>query len=724
MAHLSKFGVGNFRVFQELEELKLAPITVFTGTNNSGKSSFIKGLLLVRDNIINDSHNNNSFFDMEKLDFTIGEHKTGDFARSKNISSNKKEISFTLPFFFDEIADEMTLKLNYVLDNSNQLKNGKLTLIKVVSERGALLIEIKPAMDNRWDVWFDMVYFRMQLHKLLEKEVISNEQEKELKRKQKEFLEKNDWDEGKLLKNTEYLEILDLLDEAFHQERIYMASEKIYFAKKHPTNSVRFSVNKDEKLKNRPFKCIEDQLSLFWKTWFLSESFRKLFFQTLPDDYYSDFWKNSEFFQSKNNANNRNKKEFDKWFERQYLGYLNDIVAQLFESGFNIKGNEYLLRELIENELEVISNRVLRKVNFIMTDYEVEEYFQGVENCMNYYFSGIKSDISNEDFYDTPEKFCKKSLIYNYLSLYNSLLKNKAEFKEISDFFERTLSANYFRNDESRRLSTHFTNIFFNEFLNKGFKKSYYESLKVMSKVEFIEAVRANSQRLYSFSTQGTGFNQLLREYSSIGLGESGKEINFIRKWTKKFGLGEEVQIKPFGDGIGTYVSVDNIPLADCGYGITQLVPILLKVAIVAYKNFNRESMDYNSGYMWRYNPSVLLVEEPETNLHPELQSKLADMFVDAAGTFNIQFILETHSEYLIRKLQYLTANKDHEFNIKPEDTAIFYFNNPKNLQKDDQLVRRISIRENGILDGSFGPGFFDEASNLIKEIFKLSGAN
>ncbi len=102
----------------------------------------------------------------------------------------------------------------------------------------------------------------------------------------------------------------------------------------------------------------------------------------------------------------------------------------------------------------------------------------------------------------------------------------------------------------------------------------------------------------------------------------------------------------------------------------------------------------------------------------------LADMFVDAAKKFYIQFIIETHSEYLIRKLQYLTANKEHEYNIKPEDTAMYYFSDPKTLKKGEKQIRRINIREDGILDGSFGTGFFDEATNLIIDILNLSGSN
>ena len=113
----------------------------------------------------------------------------------------------------------------------------------------------------------------------------------------------------------------------------------------------------------------------------------------------------------------------------------------------------------------------------------------------------------------------------------------------------------------------------------------------------------------------------------------------------------------------------------------------------------------------------IVLIEEPESNLHPNYQSKLADLLVDATNNFNIQFIVETHSEYLIRKLQYLTAKNV----IKPEDTIIHYFTDPKQLAKGEKQIKEIRIKKNGVLTQDFGTGFFDEADNLAIDLFQIS---
>ncbi len=48
MGHIHKLGLENFRIFKSKEVLDFAPITILTGTNNSGKSTAIKCLQLLK----------------------------------------------------------------------------------------------------------------------------------------------------------------------------------------------------------------------------------------------------------------------------------------------------------------------------------------------------------------------------------------------------------------------------------------------------------------------------------------------------------------------------------------------------------------------------------------------------------------------------------------------------------------------------------------------------
>ena len=111
--------------------------------------------------------------------------------------------------------------------------------------------------------------------------------------------------------------------------------------------------------------------------------------------------------------------------------------------------------------------------------------------------------------------------------------------------------------------------------------------------------------------------------------------------------------------------------------------------------------------------PNMIIIEEPEQNLHPRLQSKLADLFADVAKDESYKFLVETHSEYLIRRSQVLVAQK----NLAEEDLEaqnpfkVYYF-------PADGLPYDMGFQSNGKFIESFGSGFFDEADNAAIELF------
>ena len=51
MSYLENIGLKNFRVFEKETWFGFAPITLITGPNSSGKSSLIKAILLLKDNL-------------------------------------------------------------------------------------------------------------------------------------------------------------------------------------------------------------------------------------------------------------------------------------------------------------------------------------------------------------------------------------------------------------------------------------------------------------------------------------------------------------------------------------------------------------------------------------------------------------------------------------------------------------------------------------------------
>jgi AAA15 family ATPase/GTPase len=109
----------------------------------------------------------------------------------------------------------------------------------------------------------------------------------------------------------------------------------------------------------------------------------------------------------------------------------------------------------------------------------------------------------------------------------------------------------------------------------------------------------------------------------------------------------------------------------------------------------------------------ILCFEEPESNLHPNFQAQLANIFMDTvnlADNFNSQYIIETHSEYFIRRFQVLIAKKE----LSPEKIIIHYFD-------PEGDVYPIIIDENGSLSRPFGEGFYDSSITEKAALFNLT---
>lgn len=193
----------------------------------------------------------------------------------------------------------------------------------------------------------------------------------------------------------------------------------------------------------------------------------------------------------------------------------------------------------------------------------------------------------------------------------------------------------------------------------------------------------------------------------------------FMNKWISKLGIGDYIEIKGTDEGLGILAFLEKEGekrlLADEGYGITQLVALLMQIE---NNILNATQIHYFVGRYsptpFEYMPSTIYVEEPEIHLHPKYQSLLADMFVEAYREYNIHFIIETHSEYLIRKLQVMVADK--EFDLTTNDVSLNYVEKDRNGISTN---RKIEILEDGRLSGTFGSGFFDEADSLAMNLMK-----
>lgn len=242
-------------------------------------------------------------------------------------------------------------------------------------------------------------------------------------------------------------------------------------------------------------------------------------------------------------------------------------------------------------------------------------------------------------------------------------------------------------------------------------------------KVEYADSSSAKIKRLYSAEDNdkvSIAIKKLNRHHVNdresldLGIADFSFAGSFLTRWLKEFDLGDKLSIEGTAEGLGLTVSLikngEKRLLADEGYGITQLVSLLLIIdnCILFYPD--KISSEGKDGYNERF----ICVEEPENHLHPKFQSLLAEMFVEAYQKYNIHFIIETHSEYLIRKLQVMVADKENA--LTSDDVSLNY------VEKNEEGIshnRQIKIKEDGSLSEPFGKGFYDEADDLTMELLR-----
>lgn len=138
-------------------------------------------------------------------------------------------------------------------------------------------------------------------------------------------------------------------------------------------------------------------------------------------------------------------------------------------------------------------------------------------------------------------------------------------------------------------------------------------------------------------------------------------------------------------DDSGTVVG-----LPDVGFGVNQVLPVIVQGVVARDK--------------------IICVEQPEIHLHPRLQAKFADFLIETSsadkankdnGVGN-QWIVETHSEMVIRRLQ----RRIREGVISPEDVSVLYVD-----PQDDgsSTIQRLELDADGEFLDEWPDGFFDE---------------
>lgn len=113
--------------------------------------------------------------------------------------------------------------------------------------------------------------------------------------------------------------------------------------------------------------------------------------------------------------------------------------------------------------------------------------------------------------------------------------------------------------------------------------------------------------------------------------------IKQIAKWLTKLGLAKSMNISRVGKSdlvdikLGLHDGAE-LPIADLGYGLSQIMPVLTQCSFAQKK-------------------STLLFEQPEIHLHTKSSRHLASVFIETIKTKKCNVLLETHSPDLVKQL-------------------------------------------------------------------------
>jgi predicted ATPase len=220
----------------------------------------------------------------------------------------------------------------------------------------------------------------------------------------------------------------------------------------------------------------------------------------------------------------------------------------------------------------------------------------------------------------------------------------------------------------------------------------------------WIAPIRAKPKRIYEsynvrHSPEGEHSANTLRKMLSEKSDSDGILSKIIFPFGEKSGLFKRIELKNLGTGdLSPYeinIVLDNQPfkISNVGYGVSQILPILVDTAI-----------DPNDEWF--------LIQQPEIHLHPKAQAAIGELIYDIHVIDNKNFIIETHSEYLINRFRIRLKEENRSNN--PQSQVLFF-------ERTDtgNRVHAIEIQNNGKysedMPDSFSDFFIQEDLRLLE---------
>lgn len=294
----------------------------------------------------------------------------------------------------------------------------------------------------------------------------------------------------------------------------------------------------------------------------------------------------------------------------------------------------------------------------------------------------LEITIEGLDYETRRRDFLKVGIIGNK----ENPISNMVYYWRINERFELEYSGSsniYEDKISNKEVSCDFAGISLVNYFSKGdlMKTAFPMPKSIVMNTDYMGPIRIKPERDYRITN---------RPFSSGIEGENTYQILIFDALSTDKKLISEVS-KWYEDnfeGWGIHVNQDkapiyqielkkdfNINIKDVGMGMNQALPLVVRACAPAS------------------NETLIIIEEPESHLHPAAHGNLAELFVDSLKQGNKRYLIETHSQNFVLRLRRLIAEKKFTHFTK-DDILIYYVNFDE--EKNESILERIEIDELG----------------------------
>lgn len=359
--------------------------------------------------------------------------------------------------------------------------------------------------------------------------------------------------------------------------------------------------------------------------------------------------------------------------------YVKELHLKINHNTIEIKYKEGGVEQIIING-EVRSNLEGDKVVYIDTfNFIPVPHYSDINHIDGYISDQAPNSLVNQLI---NEMRCSRETAQLTLQRFNQFLTS-----DDTDLSQLVGKENTKRINEAK--SKKIKNIIIHYGLNNIiFSLNYY--LKVLAdNIAYIMPLRAMTERDYSFRNFSTDYIDADgRNLPMFLSGLSDDRLKQLNEWLyQNFSITIDkeplkqsrieiriIEYKQKDEGSNEKIAMHSRNIIDMGFGYTQILPIIITIWNIC---FPQKTDVWKISFDLRYKDRLIVIEQPELHLHPRFQKVFADALVKICNdkiikkNFNVKFIIETHSEYIINRIGANIGNGS----IKNDMTSIVYFN-------------------------------------------------